>query len=95
MARAANTSRLRRVPAGLALASAVVLATAVEAELHTITIGQNGDLNWRGEGSVPVDVLPAPHRFPLDPNRIVDGNAPANGWNWTAAPSPAVSTRWR
>ena len=64
------------MPAGLALACAVVLATAVKAELNTITIGQNGDLNWRGEGSVPVDVLPAPHRFPLDPNRIVDGNAP-------------------
>ena len=49
-------SHLRRVLTGLALASAMALATAVEAKLHSITIGQNGQLNWRGEGTAPVDV---------------------------------------
>ena len=69
-------SHLRRVLTGLALASAMALATAVEAKLHSITIGQNGQLNWRGEGTAPVDVLPARHRLPLDPNKFAEGNDP-------------------
>ena len=64
------------VLAGLAFASAVGLPTEVEAELRTVTIGQNGDLNWKGEGTAPLDILPAQHRLALDPNRIVVGNAP-------------------
>ena len=76
MGRVANDGRRLWVLAGLALASAVVLQTDVGAELRTVTIGQNGDLNWKGEGTAPVDVLPAQHRFALDPNRIVVGNAP-------------------
>ena len=62
--------------AGLAFASAAALPTEVEAELRTVTIGQNGDLNWKGEGTAPLDILPAQHRFALDPNRIEVGNAP-------------------
>ena len=76
MVRAAIYSRLRRALAGLALVSAVVVAPCAEAGVHTVTIGQNGDLNWRGEGAAAVDVLPARHRLVLDPNRIVVGNAP-------------------
>ena len=47
------------------LAGLVILASPASAELTTITIGQNGQLNWRGEGDAPVDVLPARYRFTL------------------------------
>ena len=75
MGRSNIHSRLRHVLAGLAFASAV-LAAAVDAELNTITIGRDGQLNWSGEGTAAVDVLPARHRFPLNPSSIVVGNAP-------------------
>ena len=69
-------SAVGRMGSSLAFAGGVILAPVADAELTTITVGQDGQLNWRGEGSAPIEVLPARHRFPLDPNKIVPGHAP-------------------
>ena len=61
------------------LTGLLVSGSAVTAEIRTISIGEEGDLDWLGSGSVPVEaVIPALHRSGSDPNDLVQGNTPAN-----------------
>ena len=46
--------------------------------LDTITIGQDGELDWYGGGSAPVTPLDPQLRSPLDPNKLVVTNAPGD-----------------
>lgn len=41
-------------------------------------IGQDGELDWRGEGAASIGVVDARHRSPLNPNALLVGNAPGN-----------------
>ncbi len=56
----------------------VWLASVPGSAVEIITIGQEGDLNWEGEGIAPVATLDAQHRSPLDPNNLLIGNAPGD-----------------
>ncbi|MEE3258063.1 MAG: gliding motility-associated C-terminal domain-containing protein [Candidatus Latescibacterota bacterium] len=44
--------------------------------LDTVVIGEDGDLDWEGEGQAVVTTIDAEHRSPLDPNNLLVGNAP-------------------
>ena len=46
--------------------------------IETVALGEGGDLDWRGEGRAAVAVIDAEHRSPLNPNRLLVGNAPGN-----------------
>lgn len=62
-----------------ALASGVLaLICSPAAAIDTITLGEGGELDWQGEGSAAVAIIAAEHRSPLNPNRLLVGNAPGN-----------------
>ena len=62
-----------------ALASGVLaLICSPAAAIDTITLGEGGELDWQGEGSAAVAIIAADHRSPLNPNRLLVGNAPGN-----------------
>ena len=46
--------------------------------LDAVSIGEGGDLDWRGEGEAIVSTIDAEHRSPLDPNNLLVGNAPGD-----------------
>ena len=46
--------------------------------LDAVSIGEGGDLDWRGEGDAVVTTIDAEHRSPLDPNNLLVGNAPGD-----------------
>ena len=46
--------------------------------LDTVVIGENGDLDWQGEGAAVVTTIDAEHRSPLNPNNLLVGNAPSD-----------------
>lgn len=46
--------------------------------LETVTIGQDGELDWQGNGAASVAIVEAEHRSPLDPNNLLVGNAPGD-----------------
>jgi hypothetical protein len=61
------------------LASGVLaLICSPAATIETITLGEGGELDWRGEGNAGVAIIDAEHRSPLNPNRLLVGNAPGN-----------------
>ena len=41
--------------------------------LDTVVIGEDGDLDWEGEGQAVVTTIDAEHRSPLDPPRTGGG----------------------
>lgn len=68
---------------------AVVLWLAGQgAALERIAIGQGGELDWRGEGAVPVAVVDAEHRSPLEPDNLLVGNAPGELIEFQSAAFP-------
>ena len=46
--------------------------------LDSVSIGEGGDLDWRGEGEAVVSTIDAEHRSPLNPNNLLVGNAPGD-----------------
>ena len=46
--------------------------------LDAVSIGEGGDLDWRGEGEAVVSTIDAEHRSPLNPNNLLVGNAPGD-----------------
>ncbi len=46
--------------------------------LDAVSIGEGGDLDWRGEGEAAVIAIDAEHRSPLNPNNLLVGNAPGD-----------------
>ena len=46
--------------------------------LDLVSIGEGGDLDWRGEGEAVVATIDAEHRSPLNPNNLLVGNAPGD-----------------
>ena len=46
--------------------------------METATIGENGTLDWQGNGSSSVDAIDPPYRSLLNPNQLLVGNAPGD-----------------
>ena len=63
------------VAAGLVL---VLWLPSGSLALDAVSIGEGGDLDWRGEGDAVVTTIDAEHRSPLDPNNLLVGNAPGD-----------------
>ena len=55
-----------------------VFMPSMSLALDTVVIGENGDLDWQGEGAAVVTTIDAEHRSPLDPNNLLVGNAPSD-----------------
>jgi hypothetical protein len=60
----------------LPILGAILLSFTSSPALDTITIGQDGELDWHGEGSAPVTPIDPQLRSPLNPNKLVVTNAP-------------------
>ena len=46
--------------------------------IETVTIGENGTLDWQGNGSSSVEPIDPPYRSLLNPNELLVGNAPGD-----------------
>lgn len=65
-------------PVFLLVSGAVLFTPFRGTALETVTIGQGGELDWRGAGSAVVTTIDAEIRSPLDPKRLLVTNAPGN-----------------
>jgi hypothetical protein len=72
----------------LPVLGAVLLSFTSSSALDIITIGQNGELDWYGEGSTPVTPIDPQLRSPLDPNKLVVTNAPGELVQFESAEYP-------
>ena len=76
------------------VSSLVFLSLQSALALETVTIGQDGDLDWQGKGSASVATLDAEYLAPPDPNnpggtpQLLVGNAPGNLIEFTSADFP-------
>ena len=46
--------------------------------METVTMGENGTLDWQGNGSSSVEAIDPPYRSLLNPNQLLVGNAPGD-----------------
>ena len=72
----------------LSVLGIILLASEWTPALETITLGQGGGLDWHAEGLAPLRVIDAVHRSPLDPNKLLPGNAPGNLIEFETVHSP-------
>jgi len=56
--------------------------------LETIAIGEDGKLDWHGEGTALVATIDAEHRSPLNPSDLLVSNAPGNLIEFASADFP-------
>ncbi len=58
----------------------IILISGWTPALETVTMGQDGQLDWQGQGTTaPLgEIIGGLHRSPLSPNNIVEGNTPGN-----------------
>ena len=62
----------------LLVSSTVLFAISHGAAIEVVTLGQGGELDWRGEGRAAVAAIDAQIRSPLNPKTLLITNAPGN-----------------